>query len=315
MKSSVDKVQNNVHCINNISLQCQILIINILVFCLLMIPIATYSQKHHNKDDDDEYQQNKSWSFSINTGVAFASKYQANFYNGAQGNQNELSYVLDNYYWNQEIKRAVNDTFSLYGMPTNMRYDPAFCVGFSIKKKFNNHVGAFAQFNFSRLKAHDVFTLKIGATPLGSTTNVNLRNYSIWGKEDRINIDLGVSGEIALAKKIGGFLEGGLNINNTRVKDNGIIIESLQYSIVNVYGNQGFVPNTQQQEYKIKEGGLGIGLFLSPGVEFKFNDNVAVDVLGTVYWSKINLMHYAAFRPQYNFMLRFVFATSVSVVN
>jgi hypothetical protein len=291
------------------------IVFNIMTICLFLIPLVTFSQKHHKNDEDNEIPKNRSWSFSINTGVAFANKYHANFYNGAKGNQNELSYVFDNKYWNQEIRRAVNDTFSLYGMPTNMRYDPAFCVGFSIKKKFNNHVGAFAQFNFSRLKAHDVFTLKIGATPLGSTTNVNLRNYSIWGKEDRINIDLGVSGEIALAKMIGGFLEGGLNINNTRVRDNGIIIESLEYSIVNVYGNQGYIPNTQQQEYKIKEGGLGIGLFLSPGVEFKFNDNVAVDVLGTVYWSKINLMHYASFKPSYNFMLRFVFATSVTVEN
>ena len=93
------------------------------------------------------------------------------------------------------------------------------------------------------------------------------------------------------------------------VKENGIAIESLQYSIINIYGTQGFIPNTQQQEYKIKEGGLGLGLFLSPGVEFTFNENVAVDLLGSIYWTKINLMHYSTFRPQYNVMLRFVFST------
>jgi hypothetical protein len=286
----------------------------LIIGLFLLSPFSSFSQKHHKSDEDNEIPKNRSWSFSINTGMAFASKYHANFYNGAEGNQNEISYVLGNYYWNQEIQRAVNDTFTLVGMPTNMKYSPAFCVGFSIKKKFNNHVGVFAQFNFSRLKARDVFTIKIGSTPSGSAFP-NLANYPIWGKEDRINIDLGVSGEIALAKKISGFLEGGLNINNTRVKENSISIESLQYSIINIYGNQGFIPNTPQQEYNIKEGGLGVGLFLSPGVEFKFNDNVAVDLLGSIYYSKINLMHYSTFGLHYNVMIRFVFSTSVELVN
>lgn len=289
---------------------------NILLVLLLLIPIVSFSQKkHRSHDDDEETSQNNSWSFSINTGVAFANKYHANFYNGAEGNQNQISYVLDNHYWKQEIQRVFNDTVSLYGMPTDMHYQPAFCVGFALKKKFTDHVGMFAQFNFSRFKAVDAFTLKIGATPIGSTTNINLRNYPIWGKEDRINIDLGVSGEVKLANKIYGILEGGFNINNTRVKENKISIEYLEYSLINIYANQGYVPNVPLQEYNIKEGGLGIGAFLSPGVEFRFNENVAVDILGSVYWSRINLMHYNVFRPSYNVMLRFVFSTNVTLEN
>jgi hypothetical protein len=287
-----------------------------LLMVFLSVPLASFSQKHHKGNEDDEIPKNKSWSFSINTGVMFASKYHANFYNGAEGNQNEISYILDNQYIRNSIRNAINDTFALYGMPTDMKYQPAFCVGFSIKKKFNNHIGAFAQFNFSRLKTTDVFTLKLGATPPGTTTNLRLINCPIWGKEDRINIDLGVSGEIKLADKIYGFLEGGLNINNTRVKQNMIAIDPVgEFSIINVYGNQQWVPNTQLQEYPIKEGGLGIGAFLSPGFEFRFNDNAAVDLLGSVYYSKINLMHYSAFGLHYNVMIRFVFSTSVSVDN
>jgi hypothetical protein len=299
---------------NRVTWSYKILLINLFVICLLLIPSLTFSQKHHKSDEDNEIPKNKSWSFSINTGAAFASKYHANFYNGAEGNQNEIKFILGNYYLNQEIQRAVNDTFTLVGMPTNMKYQPAFAVGFTIKKKFNDHFGAFAQFNFSRLKAVDAFTLKIGSTPTG-TMFPNTKNYPIWGKEDRINIDLGVSGEIKLANKIYGFLEGGFNINNTRVKENSIAIEDLQYSIINVYANQTYVPGTQMQEYPIKEGGLGIGAFLSPGIEFRFNENVAVDLLGSVYYSKINLMHYSTFGLHYNAMIRFVFSTSVTLEN
>lgn len=292
-------------------------ILEILLICFLLAPIASFSQKNNKQDSDEDNDdsQNKSWSFLINAGTAFANKYHANFYNGAEGNENEINYVFDNYYWNQDIQVAVGDTFNLVGLPTNMKYSPAFCVGFGIKKKFNNYIGIIAQFNFSRFNTNDEFTLKIGSTPSGTTTNANLRNYPIFGKEDRINIDLGVSGEIPLANKISGFLEGGFNLNNTRVKENGIAIEYLEYSIINVYADQNYVPGAQIQEYMIKQGGIGIGLFLSPGVEFKFNDKVAIDLLGSIYWSQINLEHYNQFRPHYNIMIRFVFSTNVEVMN
>jgi hypothetical protein len=294
----------------------KLIFIKILLTCFVLIPLNSFSQKHHKNEDEDENNapKNKSWSFSINTGAAFANNYQANFYNGADGNQNTLNYILSNKYWHNEIRQAIGDSFALYGMPTKMKYDPAFCVGFSIKKMFNNHVGMFGQFDFSRLKAADVFTLKIGSTPTSQMVP-NLLNCPIWGKEDRIDIDLGVCGSIYLANKINGFLEGGLNINNTRVKENKIQIENLAYSIIDIYANQPYVPNTQLQEYQIKEGGLGIGIFLSPGVEFRFNENVAIDLLGTAYWTRINLMHYDAWKPRFNAMIRFVFSTHVEVVN
>jgi hypothetical protein len=318
MKSNPNKIICNKSLNRSMSRTYKILLVNILSTFLLLMPLLTFSQKHHKKaEEDNDVATNKSWSFSINTGAAFANKYQANFYNGdTTKNQNSINFILGNPYIVSTIRSAINDTFSLYGMPTAMKYDPAFCVGFSIKKKFNDHIGAFAQFNFSRFKATDVFTLKIGNTPVGTTTNVRLVNCPIWGKEDRINIDLGVSGEIFLANKIYGFLEAGLNINNTRVKENMISIDPIgEFSIINIYGNQQYIPNTQLQEYAIKEGGLGIGAFLSPGIEFRFNENVAVDVLGSVYYSKINLMHYDTFGLNYNAMIRFVFSTNVTVEN
>ncbi|MEI6123319.1 MAG: hypothetical protein WCQ95_06790 [Bacteroidota bacterium] len=285
--------------------------IGLIAFIALFINISFgFSQKKKDKNNNDEEPaiQNRSWSLGINCGGAFASRYQANFYNGADGNQNELSYILNNPYYKEEIKRVLNDTFALDGMPTRMKYNPALAFGFLVKKHINNNVGVFIQFNYSKFTAQDQFTLKLGATST-SAAFPNLKNYAIWGKEERINIDFGVSGEILLAPKIYGFLEGGFNLNNTRVLENKIQIESLEYSIINIYGGQQYIPNTQLQEYKVHEGGIGIGAFLSPGVEFRFNDNVAVDILGSIYWSKINLMHYNSFKPQYAVTLRFMFST------
>lgn len=278
-----------------------------LVFAVLLNITNVFGQK--NNDDDSEPTP---WVFTINTGVAFSSNYQANYYNGAEGNENEMSFILGNKYFTDEIRRAVNDTFSLYAMPTDMHYKPAVAVGMTIKKKFSKSFGAIMQFNYSRFRTSDFFTLKIGATP-SSQAFPDLRNYTIWGKEDRFNIDLGVYGELPFNDNISGLLEGGFNLNNVRVKENKINIEYLEYSLVNIYGNQQYIPNTPLQEYPIKQGGIGIGCFLSPGLNFKFNNNMGVDLIGTIYWSKINLKHYDSFRLNYNVMLRFTFNTTVQV--
>jgi len=272
---------------------------------MFFVPSGAWAFSYISKDDS--IKQNKAWSFGINCGAAFANKYQANFYNGADGNQNEINYIFGNQYHLYEIRQVINDTFSLAGMPTAMRYKPSFCVGMYIKKNFNNHFGAFIQFNYSKFTTRDVFTMKIGATPSSQSFD-SLMNYPIWGSEDRINIDIGGSYEFPIDDKIFGFVEAGFNLNNVKVRENKISIENLEYSLINIYANQPYIPNTQLQEYPVREGGIGLGAFISPGVKFKFSDHVAVDLLGSLYWSKINLMHYNTFRLHYNVMLRFEFS-------
>jgi len=289
-------------------------LIKIYSSCIIVLFLTANCHASGIHVNGDSTVQNKAWSFGINCGAAFANKYQANFYNGAEGNENELSLIINpdpqkqNPYYYNEIRQVINDTFSIYGMPTGMKYKPAFCVGMYIKKNINNHFGAFIQFNYSKFTAEDLFTLKIGAT---SPTQAfpNLKNYVIWGKEDRINIDIGGSYEFPLDEKIFGFVEVGFNLNNTKVRENKIAIETLEYSIVNIYGNTPYIPSTQLQEYPVRQGGIGLGAFMSPGVKFVFSEHVAVDLLGSIYWAKINLMHYNTFRLHYNVMLRFVFSS------
>ncbi|HNW89776.1 MAG TPA: hypothetical protein PKN48_08930 [Bacteroidales bacterium] len=284
-------------------------LINICAFSILaLILCAANTNVSALTIKDDSVAQNREWSFGINCGAAFANKYHANFYNGAFGNQNEISLVFSNPNYLNEIRQVINDTFAIVGMPTAMRYKPAFCVGVYIKKNFNNHFGAFVQFNYSKFTAEDLFTMKIGATsPL--QTRDSLVNYPIWGSEDRINIDIGASYEFPLDDKIFGFVELGFNLNNTKVRENKIAIENLEYSIINIYGDQQYIPNTNMQEYPVRQGGIGLGAFLSPGVKFRFSENIAIDLLGSIYWSKIKLMHYESFRLHYNVMLRFLFSS------
>ena len=121
-------------------------LIRAMVFAILLFAIsAAFSQKAHK--DEEPVKQYRAWGFGINIGAAFANKYQANFYNGAEGNQNALSYVLSNTYYRADIRRVLNDTFAVVGMPTKMRYNPAAAIGFILKKNINNLVLFFIWYN------------------------------------------------------------------------------------------------------------------------------------------------------------------------
>lgn len=251
----------------------------------------------------DTNTMNSGFSFGFNMGAYFASPYQANFYNGNPGNVDSIGLIFSNYYYTQEIRQALNDTFRLLELPQKMSYQPALQFGFYVKYSFSKQLGAFAQFNYAKLKANDVFTMGIGPDPSYLTFD-EIRTYPIWGTEERIYIDLGVSKTFETSKTVQVFLEGGLNINNTRVKEHKINIESLEYSLINIYGNSPYVPNTQMQTYETRLGGLGIGVFATTGLRFVFNDKVSLDPGVSLYWSQANLEGYQAYRPQYSVFVR-----------
>ncbi|HQB48160.1 MAG TPA: hypothetical protein PK785_04790, partial [Bacteroidales bacterium] len=48
------------------------------------------------------------WQFGINLGMYLANKNSAAFYNGLPGNENNIAYILKNYYWYNEIKQELN---------------------------------------------------------------------------------------------------------------------------------------------------------------------------------------------------------------
>jgi len=278
----------------------------IFIFIALFFVQISYSRPSESGKEPfpgDTNQYNTGFSFGFNMGAYFANPTQGNFYNGSSGNVDSIGLVMSNYYMVEDIKRELNNTFRLLELPTAMHYQPAMQIGFYVKYSFSRQLGAFMQFNYAKLKAKDVFTLGIGPDPSYLTFD-NIQTFPIWGTEERIYIDLGVSKTFETSQWVHVFLEGGLNINNTRVKEHKIAIGSLEYSLINVYGNSPYVPNTQMQTYETRLGGLGIGAFATTGLRFVFNEKVSLDPGVSFYWSKANLEGYSAYRPQYSVFVR-----------
>jgi hypothetical protein len=282
-----------------------------LIACFLFLSISTAVKAHHfpmHYLPGDSTKSNTGFSFGLNMGAYFGNKYQASFYNGLPGNIDSMNLIFSNKYYRDDIYREFNgvDTVRLLELPTDMHYQPAMEIGFYIKYNFSNNLGAFIQFNYCKLTAKDVFTLGIGPEPTYLAFD-NIQTFPIWGKEERIYIDIGVSKTFETSKYVQLFIEGGLNINNTKVKEHKIQIGSLEYSLINIYGDQSYVPGAQIQTYETHLGGLGIGGFATGGVKFLFNNKISLDPGFSFYWTKTNLEGYSVFRPQYTVFVRFCF--------
>ncbi|MEI6765426.1 MAG: hypothetical protein WCM76_07275 [Bacteroidota bacterium] len=277
----------------------------ILLFIAVIATSGHLSAATGNPNDDaDTLKNNRGWNFGINLGAYFASKYSAGFYSGLPTNENKISLILNNHYYQEEIKRQLNgDTSRLLELPANMKYSPAFNIGFFVKYNFIKNTGVFLNVNFAKLKTNDVFTMGIGPYLNGYSFD-NIQTFPIWGIENRTNIDIGFMQMFPTSDYVDFFVEGGLNINNVQVKENKIAIGDLSYSIVDVYGGQNYVPNATLQQYVVRQGGLGFGGFAGVGLRLNFSRTVSIDPGFDFYWTQTNLTGYEAFRPNYSVYVR-----------
>ena len=243
--------------------------------------------------------------FGINMGMLKGNSNSALYFSGAANNENNIKYIIDNPYYKNEIKHQLNEhDFSLYTVPTSMSYDISIMVGFYARYNFDNTTGIFIQFNFSKLNTTGEFALKTDS--LNYTSQASLRYFPIYGQEQRSYIDIGLQKQWFLGKLSNFFVEGGINFTNVLVKKSGIVINNLDYSIVNVYGSQQYTPNTSMQPYEIKQGGIGLGFFGGAGISLNFNENVSLEPGFNVYYQSINLLGYEQFGLNYSIYMRLI---------
>lgn len=283
-----------------------------LILCGLKDGLAQYnktSTKERTPVKEEDSDTVSRFSYGLNLGFYFPDNHPAAFYNGSPANENKLDLILRNPYYRKDIEDTLGyklDSLNPYDLPSKMRYSAAYSVGFYVRYQLDKSLGLFASFNFVKLEAKDVFLLNLDLPP-GWSLDPTYRQFPIWGKEKRVNIDLGISKYFQMAPKSIFFFEGGLNINNVRVIENKIAINNTTYSLVNVYGNQTYIPNGNMQQFQVIQGGVGFGVFATSGVRFIFSDYISMDPGATFYWKGVNLGKYDGFRPTFNLFVRFSF--------
>jgi len=292
------------------------------LYCLLIVNLTTFAQfsakplqllppltieNNNSISDKKEFgtADKRGLVFGINMGMLKANGHSALYYNGSPENENNIKYILSNPYYYNEIKHQLNEhEYTLYSIPTTMSYDASIMVGFYARYNISNTAGFFIQFNFAKLNTTGQFALSIDSATFTSEPALNY--FTIYGQEQRSYIDIGYQKQWFLGKLSNFFIEGGINFTNVLVKKSAIIINDLDYSIVNVYGSQQYTPNTSLQPYDIRQGGIGLGFFGGGGISLNFNEKVSIEPGFNIYYQSINLTAYEQFRLNYNVYVRLI---------
>jgi len=272
----------------------------------------SHSIKNEEEDEEDENKFTR-WEFGVNFGTYFADKYTANYYNGSEQNVNKLSYVWSNYYWYREIALALqsSDTVIIRGLPTDMHYTVALTGGLFLRYNFVRNWGLFFEFNYAKLKTDDGLTVEVD--PPTYLREPDLRILGIHGSESRMNIDLGIHRKFGISTSIMNmFIQAAFNLNYTRVLTSSINVIDREYSLINIYGDQYYIPNTSLQEYNVIQGGVGYGLKVGGGLGFNFTRQIGLELGFSMYYVTLNLEGYRKFNPSFDVYVRLLLSNLIS---
>jgi hypothetical protein len=261
-----------------------------------------------SKPVNEEKRVNR-WSLGINIGMYDANKYPANFYNGSDQNVNKVSYVMSNTYWYQDIKNSLglSDTGRVVvsGFPTNMHYKIVISGGVFARYNLSRNYGICLDANYTQLKAEDVVTFLVYPNYYNEFPDIRL--IPISGTEQRIHFDLLLQRNFWLKSNIYLFLQGGLNMNYTRVMKSIIYVVDQEYSLINTNIQGGYIPGANQQENQPIEGGFGYGLYLGGGAGIPLVDIFGIEPGGFINYNTVPLTGYNQFKVSFGFYLRLLF--------
>lgn len=254
-------------------------------------------------------------SVFASAGAVWADDCNANFYSGRPGNANTINRVLySNRYGTQIWTDLKNDglidgTIGSYNQLkveeyANMYYRISYQIGVGLRYEYPSGFGWLLRFDLMRLMANGVFNL-------GSSTGTGILSNNhryipcdIIGREDRINIDFAITRTVDLGNNICLELDLGASLNNSKVKENLMVIDGSNYSILDVWG--GNTPDIGVGDYEyVNQGGLGWGVFMSGLVGYQIDGLGAIKMGYTCYHAKANLKGYEAMGWHHSLTLRF----------
>jgi hypothetical protein len=143
--------------------------------------------------------------------------------------------------------------------------------------------------------------------PQDYLANPDLRLYPIHGAEERIYADIGVKRSYPKTDRLSYFWTGGLNVNSTQVKKSAFYVEDVEYSMINVYQDGGYVPNGNTQSYSVYQGGIGVGGFAGAGASLSFGNAIVIEPGITAHWLMVKLEDYQNMNPGIGAYIRFLF--------
>lgn len=282
-------------------------IVAIVIPCLAMATGAGHRYmplNHFDRVYDEEHYASGGLQFSygLNAGVYFANDATANYYNGSGRNNLEKAigkeHNIHNY---NRIREALGGyDFEFPGephdyLPQSMSYSPSMAVGVFGMLHFNQRISLHSEFNFSRLRLQDQFSLRIKRGDPGFIGH-DIERFNIIGSEERSDIKLGLQFiHRSTRNEVHPYFEFGLNMISTRVRENRVQIAGNSYSILNL----------TDRRYGFRDDGISFGTYAGGGLMIDIGRSNALAIGATANYASINLGDYKnRYHMNYSFFLR-----------
>jgi len=218
------------------------------------------------------------WFYGINIGGYFANSNTANYYNGS--GEHNVETALNRIHNRDRLISNVDEiieSFEIGELPLNMHYSPAVLIGFFGGLNFSKTLSVIGEFNYTQLSVADKFTIY---TDKFTSTSEPYRLLSdIYASEERIELRLGIQYTLFTDSYIHPFVESGINITDTRVMENKVLVGGMEFSIREI----------RSEYYDVRDYGMGFGIYTSAGILMEVSDNFSVRMGGSVSYSQINL--------------------------
>ena len=258
----------------------------------------------------------KGFDFYIGGGMFFANKYNANYYNGRADNECNLHYVFDNRYWRDDILEEVVKNYSYIStsdsiyyreedLPRQMNYKIKMGISLGVRYKISDGWAVSLSYSLTRLVASDQFLLSYHSV---SGNQYDQPIMILYGKEDRSLFDLSGSYVTHFSRIVRPFFELGVQFNYAEAKTFYTQLQkgSQQYTLLDPYGGESYVPGAQMTTYKVHYGGPGFGASAALGVKFVFNKTVSIDPTFYVSASRLGMKGYKDIALSYAALIRIV---------
>lgn len=237
------------------------------------------------------------FEYGMNMGFYFANPSTANYYNGSgggSGGRRSLEQVLNSTLNYNRIRQDLGYDFSLHALPMDMRYSPSIMLGFFGSLHFGARSALVADFNYTKLRVEDQYTLQLDR--YSSIGGDNIERFTITGSEERVDLRLGYQ-HTFLSKDsyIHPYLEAGFSLTDTKVKEIRTWIGSSTYSL--------FHASTTQYTLE-RDFGMGAGGYAGVGLKMDVNENFRLTVGYASLYTRINLGENKESRFQHSIFVR-----------
>ena len=241
-----------------------------------------YNYEPYNDKDLEDFERPKKLHFGMNINVGKAGGASSVFYNGTGLSQlgdvfRELISIPERLDWNsvasgtgnsmrnriaQDLGLSDAGAISVASYPIDQRYDVGFGFGLRVMQRLNLENAIVLDVDLWRLKSRGAWQLNTGMLPDQGQGSTDLRDFGIFGSEERMQIHLGYRTASPIDNSASWIFELGGSLTASRIREHYVEVAETTYDLIVPRGGQVFGAGTPELTW-----GMGYGGYVRIGAE------------------------------------------------